>query len=65
METTKKFTLTATDLMVILTTLSHSLAIHGDWASPRQARKVVHDKIEDILHGMEATFVVDTEDPQE
>lgn len=64
METTKKFTLTAADLMVILTTLSHSLAISGDWQTPRQAREVVHDKIEDILHGMEATFTVNSEEPQ-
>ena len=64
METAKKFTLSAADLMVILTTLSHSLAISGDWQTPRQAREVVHDKIEDILHGMEATFTVNSEEPQ-
>jgi hypothetical protein len=64
METAKKFTLTATDLTVILNTLGHSLAISGDWQTPRQARKIVHDKIEDILHGMEATFTVNSEEPQ-
>lgn len=64
METAKKFTLTAADLTVILTTLSYSLAIHGDWDAPRQAREVVHDKIEDILHGMEATFTVNSKEPQ-
>lgn len=61
----KKFTLTAADLMVIHSTLNDSLAAYGDWQATREGRAIVHDKVASILHGMEATFVVDTEDPQE
>ena len=60
----KKFTLTAADLMVILTTLNHSLAIMGDWDSPREMRKAVLYKIDGILQGMEATITADPEESQ-
>lgn len=60
----KKFTLSAADLMVILSTLNHSLAISGDWQATREGREIVHDKVSSILHGMEVTFTVSTEESQ-
>lgn len=61
----KKFTLSAADLMVIHSTLNDSLAAYGDWQTTREGRQIVHDKVASILHGLEATFVVDMEEPQE
>lgn len=60
----RKFTLSAADLMVIYSTLNDSLATYGDWQTTREGRQIVHDKIASILHGMEATFSVDTGEPQ-
>ena len=60
----KKFTLTAADLMVIHSTLNDSLAAYGDWNTTREGREIVNDKIASILHGMEATFTVNSEEPQ-
>jgi len=62
---TKKFTLTAADLMVIHSTLNDSLAAYGDWNTTREGRRIVHDKIASILHNMEATFTVNAEDSEE
>lgn len=60
----KKFTLTAADLMVILSTLNDSMGILADWQASREGRKAVHDKIASILHGMEATFTVNSEEEE-
>lgn len=60
----KKFTLSAADLMVIHSTLNDSLATYGDWQTTRDGRQIVHDKIASILHGMEATFMIEGEGEQ-
>lgn len=53
------YTLTAADLFVIMNTLSESTAISGHFTTVKEAREIVMNKVEDMLHGMEVTFTVD------
>lgn len=54
-----RYTLTAADLFVIMTTLSESMAVSGHFTAMKEAREIVMNKVEHVLHGMEATFTVD------
>ena len=56
------YTLTAADLYVIITTLSESRGVAGYFSTPRETRKIVMDKVEDMLHGMTATVEVNNDE---
>lgn len=57
--------LTAADLYVILNTLVATLNVRGlNTVTSEEARKIVIDKIEDIIHSMELTLVIENEETQ-
>jgi hypothetical protein len=57
-----RYTLTAADLFVIITTLSESTAIADYFSTPKETRKIVMDKVEDMLHGMTTTVEVNNDE---
>jgi hypothetical protein len=64
METIKRFSLTAADLMVAFITINESTAISGHFTVTDGGRRIVLDKLSSILHGMEATFTINEDEPQ-